>query len=186
MVFSLINSTSLFFVYPIIAVCVRPAWQGRRPAADNPFPSIAHQSLLRWPPSSLTLMPHRIFLWRYAEDSVFLPPLPHDLPKLRRRIFAAIWEIDLYMLQQVWAEMDYRLDVRHVTKGGHIEHLWGMQKKTWKIPLPSVGCMLQSFPSFKCIDVMKCVRELWITLYYASHIKEDMGGVGSMHRRGRE
>jgi hypothetical protein len=25
--------------------------------------------------------------------------------------------------QQVLAEMDYRLDVCHVTKGGHIEHL---------------------------------------------------------------
>jgi hypothetical protein len=32
------------------------------------------------------------------------------------------------MLQQVGAEMDYRLDVLHVTKEGHIEHLWGMQK----------------------------------------------------------
>jgi hypothetical protein len=27
------------------------------------------------------------------------------------------------LLQQVWAEMDYQLDVYHVTKGGHIQHL---------------------------------------------------------------
>jgi hypothetical protein len=30
---------------------------------------------------------------------------------------------DSDMLQRVWAEMDYRLDVCRVTKGGHIEHL---------------------------------------------------------------
>jgi hypothetical protein len=89
------------------------------------------------------------------------------------------------MLQQVWAEMDYRLDFCHVTKGGHIEHLWGMQKLR-KFLFPSVGRTLQSFPPFKCIYVMKCVRELWITLYYASHIKDDMGGIRSTHRRGRE
>ena len=120
-----------FFVCLIIAVCIRPAWHGICPAADNPFPSIpaaAHPSLLRWTPSSPNLMPHKFFLRRYVKDSVFLPPLPQDLPELRRRIIAAIWEIDLYMLQQVWTEMDYRLDVRHVTKGRHIELLWGMQK----------------------------------------------------------
>jgi len=27
------------------------------------------------------------------------------------------------MLQQVWNELDYRLDVVRVTKGAHIEHL---------------------------------------------------------------
>jgi hypothetical protein len=26
-------------------------------------------------------------------------------------------------LRRVWAEMDYRLDVCRITKGGHIEHL---------------------------------------------------------------
>ena len=119
------NSPSLSFVYLVSAVCVRPAWHGRCPAADNPFPSIlaaVYQALLRWPPSSPNLMPRGFFLWRYVKDSVFLPPLTHDLPELRRRIIAAIWEIDLYVLQQVWAEMDYRLDVRHVTKGGLAEH----------------------------------------------------------------
>jgi hypothetical protein len=27
------------------------------------------------------------------------------------------------LLQRVWTEMDYQLNVRRVTKGGHIEHL---------------------------------------------------------------
>jgi len=27
------------------------------------------------------------------------------------------------MLQRVWQELDYRIDICRVTKGGHIEHL---------------------------------------------------------------
>jgi hypothetical protein len=29
------------------------------------------------------------------------------------------------MLTHVWNDMDYRIDVCRITKGGHIEHLWG-------------------------------------------------------------
>jgi hypothetical protein len=35
----------------------------------------------------------------------------------------AIAAIDRQMLQSVWQELDYRIDICHVTKGGHIEHL---------------------------------------------------------------
>ena len=62
------------------------------------------------------------------QDSVFLPPVPQDVPVLEKRIIAAISEIDRDMLQRVWAKMDYRLDVCRVTKVGHVEHLRGMQK----------------------------------------------------------
>ena len=31
-----------------------------------------------------------------------------------------------YMLQTVWNELDYRVDVCRITKGAHIEHLEGM------------------------------------------------------------
>ena len=64
----------------------------------------------------------------YVKDSVFLPPLPHDLLELWRRIIAAISDIERDMLQRVWAEMDYRREVCCVTKGGHIQHLRGTQK----------------------------------------------------------
>ena len=30
------------------------------------------------------------------------------------------------MLQTVWNELDYRVDVCRITKGAHIEHLYGM------------------------------------------------------------
>jgi hypothetical protein len=97
----------------------------------------------------------------------FLPPVWQDVPDLRRRIITAISEIDRGMLQRVWAEMDYRLDVCLVTKGRHVEQLWGMQKKKLrKFLFPSVVRMLQSFPPFKCTDFMNCVGELWKTGTY--------------------
>jgi hypothetical protein len=41
------------------------------------------------------------------------------------------------VLQRIWTEMDYRLDVCPDTKGGHVEHLWGMhKKKTWRVSPP--------------------------------------------------
>jgi hypothetical protein len=35
----------------------------------------------------------------------------------------AVAAIDRDMLQRVWQELDYRIDIFHVTKGEHIEHL---------------------------------------------------------------
>jgi hypothetical protein len=32
--------------------------------------------------------------------------------------------VDRDMLTRVWNEMDYRIDVCHITKGGHIEYLY--------------------------------------------------------------
>ena len=48
------------------------------------------------------------------------------------------------MLQQVWAEMDYRLEACRVTKVGHIQHLRGMQKSIGEFLFPPIGRMLQS------------------------------------------
>jgi len=33
------------------------------------------------------------------------------------------------MLQAVWNELDFRVDVCRITKGAHIEHLYGMSQK---------------------------------------------------------
>jgi hypothetical protein len=49
--------------------------------------------------------------------------MPHDLPQLQQRIVEAVAAIDCQMLQRGWQELDYRIDIRRVTKGGHIEHL---------------------------------------------------------------
>jgi len=52
-----------------------------------------------------------------------VPPLPANLQDLRNRITAAVTLVDRDMLTCVWNEMDYHIDVCHITKDGHNEHL---------------------------------------------------------------
>jgi hypothetical protein len=47
----------------------------------------------------------------------------HGLPLRSSSITAVVALVDHDMLTRVWDEMDYRVDVCHITKGGHIEHL---------------------------------------------------------------
>jgi hypothetical protein len=49
--------------------------------------------------------------------------MPRDLPQLQRRIAEAVAAIDRQMLQHVWQELHYRIDICHITKGGSIEQL---------------------------------------------------------------
>jgi hypothetical protein len=49
--------------------------------------------------------------------------MPRDLPQLRQRIVEAVIAIDRQMLQRVWQELDYRIGICRVAKGGQIEHL---------------------------------------------------------------
>jgi hypothetical protein len=65
--------------------------------------------------------------------------MPRDLPQLRRRIVEAVSAIDNQMMQRVWQELDYRIDISRVTKGGHIEHLQG-RTETWSVS-PSVDML---------------------------------------------
>ena len=59
----------------------------------------------------------------YFTDQVYVPPLPASIPELKVRIRAAIGTITADMLQTVWNELDYRVDVCRITKGAHTEHL---------------------------------------------------------------
>ena len=54
---------------------------------------------------------------------VYVPPLPASIPELKLRIRTAIETITADMLQTVWNELDYLVDVCRITKGAHIEHL---------------------------------------------------------------
>jgi len=45
------------------------------------------------------------------------------IPALKVRIRTAIETITTDMLQTVWNELDYRVDVCRITKGAHLEHL---------------------------------------------------------------
>jgi hypothetical protein len=55
-----------------------------------------------------------------------VPPLPANLQDLHSRITAAVALVDRDMLTRVWNEVDYRIDVCRISKGGHIEHLGNM------------------------------------------------------------
>jgi hypothetical protein len=79
--------------------------------------------LLAWPPCSLDVTPCDFFLWGYVKDQVYVPPLPASILELKVRIRTAIETITAEMLQTVWNEQDYRVDVCRITKGAHIEYL---------------------------------------------------------------
>jgi hypothetical protein len=49
--------------------------------------------------------------------------MQRDLPQLRRRIVEAVAVIDRQMLQRVWLELDYRIEICRVNKAGYIEYL---------------------------------------------------------------
>ena len=67
--------------------------------------------------------PCDFFLWGYVKDQVYVPSLPASIPELKERIRTAIETIIADMLQTVWNELDYRVDVCRITNGAHIEHL---------------------------------------------------------------
>jgi len=58
-----------------------------------------------------------------VKDTVFVPPLPANLQDLRNSITADMALVDRDLLTRVWDEMDYRIDVCRITKGGNTEHL---------------------------------------------------------------
>jgi hypothetical protein len=49
--------------------------------------------------------------------------LPITQVKLRERINAAVTTIDKGVLQNIWTELDYHLDVCCVTNGAYIQYL---------------------------------------------------------------
>ena len=66
------------------------------------------------------------FLFNRTTFQVFVTYLtgaPASIPELKVRTRTAIQTITADMLQTVWNELDYRVDVCRITKGAHIEHL---------------------------------------------------------------
>jgi hypothetical protein len=74
-------------------------------------------------PRSPDATPCDFFLWGYVKNQVCVPPLPTSTPELKERIRTAVETITADMLQTVWNELDYRVDVCIITNGAHIEHL---------------------------------------------------------------
>ena len=63
------------------------------------------------------------FLWGYVKDQNYFPPLPASIPEPKVRIRTSIETVTVDMLQTVWNELDYRVDICRITNGAHIEHL---------------------------------------------------------------
>ena len=73
-----------------------------------------------WPPRSPDITPLNFFLWGCVKDIMYRTKM-QDITDLKQRISNAIATIDEYMLQQTWQEIEYRLDVLHLTNGADIE-----------------------------------------------------------------
>ena len=54
---------------------------------------------------------------------VYVLPLLSSIPEVKVRIRTAIETNTADMLQRIWDELDYRVDVCRITTGAHIEHL---------------------------------------------------------------
>jgi len=75
------------------------------------------------PPRSPYATPCDFFLCGCVKGQGYVPPLPARIPELKVLIRTAIETITADMLQTVWNELDYRVDVCRITKGAHIKHL---------------------------------------------------------------
>jgi len=83
---------------------------------------IGRDGLTPWPPRSPDIPPPPLdfFLWGYVKDKVFSIPVT-DITNLKARITDSFATITEDMLENMWREIFYRLDVLRATKGAHVE-----------------------------------------------------------------
>ena len=74
-------------------------------------------------PRSPDLSPCDFFLWDYVKELVFVLPLPANIEEMKQSITAALETVTEDMLQRVWLELEYRLNMCRVTGGAQIQHL---------------------------------------------------------------
>jgi len=98
-----------------------------------------------WPPRSPDLTVCDFFLRGFVKDNVYVPPIPKTLSELRERINTAIGNVTQDMLGRVWQEWEYRLDICRITRGAHIQCIYG-HYETSNIPLPN-GSIIRYFSS---------------------------------------
>jgi len=81
---------------------------------------IERDGLTPWPPRSPDITPLDFFLWGCVKDKVFLTPVL-DIINLRARITDVFATVTENMLEDMWRESDFRLDILRATKGAHVE-----------------------------------------------------------------
>jgi len=74
-----------------------------------------------WPPQFPDLIPLDFFLWFFVKCEVYVPPVAITLNNLKDRIRTEIAKSDQSLLQNIWHEVEYCLDVCRATNGAHIE-----------------------------------------------------------------
>ena len=145
------------------------------------------QVFCKWPPRSPDLTVCDFFLWGYVKDRVYVPPLPATMDELQDRITD--------MLQRVWSELDYRIDVCQVTRRGHIECVW-YQMKLWVYATVATNFVKNISVSFDFITTWNQGRFLWspcicmccaCTSYSLWMLKKSFNGVAwhSFQTRGK-
>jgi hypothetical protein len=67
-----------------------------------------------WAPHSPDITLSDLFLWGYVQANIYTTTV-------RDWIVEAVGTITLEMLQRTCVELDYRLDILHVTIGTHVE-----------------------------------------------------------------
>lgn len=61
-------------------------------------------------------------LWGLIKYYVYVPSIPVTLAELKIRITATVEALDTDMLTKICGKFDYRIDICHAFKGGHIDH----------------------------------------------------------------
>ena len=64
-----------------------------------------------------------IFSLGLCEGTGVCSPLPVNLEEIRKRFTTALMTFVQDMLQRVWEELDYRIELCRVSGGAHNEHL---------------------------------------------------------------
>jgi len=86
------------------------------------------------------------------QESVLCSSSSHNIPELKVRIRIAIETITADMLQTVWNELDYRVDVCRITKGAPVRYV----TKTWNVVLLNKKKYIYSY--LKCIVYDKLLK----------------------------
>ena len=76
---------------------------------------------ITWPPRSPELTPLDFFFWGFLNDQVYVLPLPANPNELLNQITAAAALVTPDMLQRVWEEIDFKMDVYCMTNGNHMK-----------------------------------------------------------------
>ena len=95
-----------------------------RALLDEKLPDlwIGRAGSTNWPARSPDLTPLDFFLWGYVKDKVYSTRVP-NVTQLKRRITSAIRSVHAEVLENVWKNLDERLNEVVRQNGGHIEHL---------------------------------------------------------------